>query len=345
MPPASVAIMSLVSIREAPCDAADLVRAGLTCSAFGDAVVVVDSQGCICFASPQAERLLHLTQHDMLGMPIELAMPLIDAETRQALEHPVYRRLRGDEGSGFERPVRLRAGERELSLTTAPVVSTATDPNQPICGIIITIRTAERALLAHEQLQQIEEERQTDRMRVLAGGVAHDPNNLLTGIAGYIGSARLMGNNPEIVAECLSQIAAASRRATNLTQQLLTYAGRARVSLLPIDINPLVGGVAQQFADTTGSQIRIRAELGENLPQVAADSAQLQLALVNVLTNAHEAIGEQGGEIMISTSQRQIDVADLHTLMVGSDRSPGVYVAVCVSDSGSGMDRTTRSQM
>jgi signal transduction histidine kinase len=317
----------------------------------GDAIVATDAQGAVVLLNDAAEALLRAGSGDLVGALIETALPLVDAATREPIVHPVRRVLAG-ESAALAGPALLQIGGVEApagEIAATPGDFVALGDGGVVCGALVIIRDGALQIAAElrrqESQRRLEEERQTDRMRVLAGGIAHDLNNLLTVIAGNVELARFDLRDTAVAAECLDQIAAASRRAANLTQQLLTYAGRARMVLIPIDLNTLIGGVAQQFADTTGARISLRMQLSADLPQVAADSAQLQQALMNILTNAVEAIGEAHGTITIKTELRQMGGADLRSLILGGDLAEGAYVALSITDSGDGMDSLTRARI
>jgi PAS domain S-box-containing protein len=300
-----------------------------TLAGLGDAIVTTDAGGWITFVNPAAEQLLHCTQTETIGAAVADVAILLDPYTRARIEHPVMVALRR------RVPVHLMA---ETILLARDGTENA------IAGSVVPIRTAERgiqgALLVFQEHteQQAKEDQQIQRLRVLASGIAHNFNNLLTIVLGNAELARFDIPEEHPAHVSLAQIAPVVERATDLTSQLRAYAGNAPILLEPLDLNELVRQTVASLPSSTLRSAAIRLHLAPNLPSVSADTTQIRRVVQQLLINAAEAIGEAGGSITITTNLRQLASADLATAVVGAGLPPGSYVAVQIADTGCGMD-------
>ena len=207
--------------------------------------------------------------------------------------------------------------------------------------------TAERvAADERARLQsQLQEARRLESLALLAGGVAHDFNNLLVGILGNASLARAVIPLDARGQEVLADIEHAAQRASELTQHLLAYAGRARLDRREVVINDLVADLPQLLGAHVPSSVALSIELSPSSPIVDGDEAQLRQVLVSLITNAVESIGHGRGRVDVTVSRDQLDTAMLSTCRLGTSREPGPYVVICVRDSGRGMSTDVQSKM
>jgi nitrogen-specific signal transduction histidine kinase/CheY-like chemotaxis protein len=194
----------------------------------------------------------------------------------------------------------------------------------------------ERKLLEAQKLESL---------GLLAGGVAHDFNNLLTVIQGNAGMVREAMDEPELAQGCLRNIEDTCRRASDLVRQMLAYSGRGRVQVQPVDLNRLVMEIAQLLSVSIPKSVSLRFELAEHLPPVEADASQLQQVVMNLVTNAAEAIGDGDGYVTLRTGTRELGNTDVTGLLVAEALDPGSFVYLEVEDTGSGMDRETQARI
>jgi signal transduction histidine kinase len=196
---------------------------------------------------------------------------------------------------------------------------------------------------AREQLQaQAERERVENRLHqsrrleslgMLAGGVAHDFNNLLSII---LNCARFVAEataDDEPVRADVGQIIKAAEQAAQLTRQLLIFGRRDQVQLKALDLNVVVADVQSLLARTIGEHVKLVLHPAASLPPVRADRSQIEAALVNLAVNARDAMPE-GGTLTIQLGATDIDHEDTGVL---PPLSPGCYVTLSVSDTGTGM--------
>ena len=168
----------------------------------------------------------------------------------------------------------------------------------------------------------------------LSGGIAHDFNNLLTVILGNLEIVRKrLGDDPK-VSRLLENATQGALRGVSLTQRMLAFARRQELKTEPIEIPKLVQGITGLLRSSLGPGIRIETQFPEDLQAVLADSNQLELAVLNLATNARDAMPE-GGNVTIS--------AEPEVVLEQNDTSlaAGRYVCLRVTDTGEGMDAAT----
>jgi len=202
--------------------------------------------------------------------------------------------------------------------------------------------------------------RRTERLEslgLLAGGIAHDFSNLLTPIVGNVDLLldRLPEDSP-LRARALA-ISAAADRATELARQLLVYAGRGEIEPRALDLNALVEEVVHLLRALTSVASVTKLELAPRLPLILGDSSQLRQVILNLLSNAHDAIaswppgsaasdaGEEPGRVLVRTRRVELSPTDLGTLLLGEGMRPGPAVLLEVIDNGCGMQAETAERL
>ena len=195
------------------------------------------------------------------------------------------------------------------------------------------------------QRKQLEEQlRQSAKMEavgMLAGGIAHDFNNLLTIINGY--SHILLNAIPDTDPNhsAVEQIMKAGERAAGLTRQLLSYSRRQVLQPRRLNLNQLLSGMEAMLRRLIAEDIELRFSPGHEIGQVTADAGQIEQVVMNLAVNARDAM-PGGGILTIETCNAELD--DRYASARPAMR-PGRYVALVVSDNGSGMDAETRAHL
>jgi nitrogen-specific signal transduction histidine kinase/CheY-like chemotaxis protein len=185
-----------------------------------------------------------------------------------------------------------------------------------------------------------------ESLGIMAGGLAHDFNDRLVSILAQSSLAltRLPAGHPAR-AHVVSVVHAAEH-AADLIQQLLTYSGGDQVKKPPIALNEIIRDNLAIFSLGVNKRIQLHAELGPDLPPVAADSSQMQQMLMNLLINASEAIGERPGTVTITTAAEEMGHLNGQArYFVGRLPEPGSYVTLQVQDDGCGMDEGTLARI
>ena len=178
----------------------------------------------------------------------------------------------------------------------------------------------------------------------MAGGIAHDFNNLLTIIIGNISLALMDKNNSSEAIICLDDSLKASHRAADLIRQMLAYSGKGRFVIQQMNLSKLVEENIHIFR----SSIPTTTDLNFNLSDVVlipADVSQIQQVIMNLITNASEAIGNDIGSITITTGVETYDEKALSLSVIEEKALPGEFVYVEVVDTGCGMTEETQKQM
>jgi two-component system cell cycle sensor histidine kinase/response regulator CckA len=197
-----------------------------------------------------------------------------------------------------------------------------------------------------ERLQaQLLQVQKLESLGVLAGGIAHDFNNLLTAILGSASAAMLTLPNESPARPDLDNVVLASRRAANLTRQLLAYSGKGHFEVRPIDLSVHVRELATLLETTISKKVQLRLELTQDMPPVSADIAQVQQIVMNLVINGAEAIGDQRGTVLVTTGLQNIDEFYVQSLFSSEGIAPGDYVYLEVHDTGCGMDEATKMRI
>lgn len=204
---------------------------------------------------------------------------------------------------------------------------------------------------ADEEKQRLEAQLlQAQKMEAvgqLAGGVAHDFNNILTAILGYaeLAQVHLQQDRARVarVAENLEQIMCAADSAASLTRQLLVFSRFDESSPQVVDLNRVLSGLKEMFRRLIPESIRLRFELGEGVSNVRADSALLEQLIVNLVVNARDALHAQNhGEVVVRTCN--VDLSAIEAAGV-EGASAGRHAALTVQDNGCGMDAETQQRI
>lgn len=275
----------------------------------------------------------------------------------QSLVHPddlpIIRRSIDDNLSGrneffdAEYRVRARSGEWIWVYDRGKVVQ-RDNSGKPlrIIGVRLDISARKRAREKERELErQVQHTQKLESLGVLAGGIAHDFNNLLTGILGNANLALLDLPAESPSRECLTDIETASRRAADLCRQMLAYSGKGKFVIEPIDVGRLVREMSHLLEVSISKKVRLHYDFAEDLPPILADATQIRQIVMNLITNASDAIGDSTGTITISTGLQHCSSEYLRSPFISELPPPGNYVYLEVADTGSGMDHQTKLRL
>ena len=230
-----------------------------------------------------------------------------------------------------------KAGRDQYWLVSVYPIVTAVGARVGV-GSVVTDLTAYKHLE-----QQLLQSQKMEAVGRLAGGVAHDFNNILTAISGFgqFVLSDLDDGNEENARQDVDQVLAAAQRAAALTRQLLAFSRQQVLQPRILDLNAVVTGLGPMLGRLIGTDIRLRTTAAVGLGAVKADPHQMEQVLVNLVVNARDAM-PNGGSITIETSDAELDAAyaEAHEGV-----KPGPYVMLAVTDSGIGMDAATQSQI
>lgn len=199
---------------------------------------------------------------------------------------------------------------------------------------------AEERTLCRQLQQRLREAARLEAVSTLSNGIAHDFNNILTIILGHASLLTMEYDRPERVLEITDTIANAARRASEVVQQLLAFAHKSEGRNSPTDMNRRVQEALALLKGTLPHKIEIVFEPGRNLPSILACASQLERMIMNLISNAIDAMPD-GGQITLTTSK--VEAREVPDLLpeFGSEH----YVCLQVSDAGAGMDPTIREHI
>jgi len=219
-----------------------------------------------------------------------------------------------------------------LLISTAKVVV----GNDPM--VLLSLQDITEHKKLEEQLRHIQK---MEAIGTLAGGVAHDFNNILTAIIGFATLAKMKMQVDDPNGRAINQILSASERATHLTQSLLAFSRKQVISLKSVGLNDLVRRIESLLARLIGENIEMPTRLAATEVCVMADAGQIEQVLMNLVTNARDAL-TGGGKISIITEEAELDEQFVKVHGFGC---PGKYALMTVSDNGCGMDAGTRAKI
>jgi two-component system, cell cycle sensor histidine kinase and response regulator CckA len=220
------------------------------------------------------------------------------------------------------------------------------EDRERLLAVVRDITERKRMEEMHRKLEtKIQQTQRLESLGILAGGIAHDFNNLLVAILGYtdLVLADLSPESP--VRTDIERIRKASLRAAELTNQMLAYSGKGRFVIRSVQLNELVNEMSHLLKRSISKKASLRFDLAPDLPAIAADPAQLTQVVMNLLTNASEAIGDENGVITVSTGSLTADAAYLAETFLKTPLREGPYVYLEVSDTGCGLDEATREKI
>ncbi len=311
-----------------------------------DSIAVIGLDGRMLMANQRAAELLGYPSPEALvaALPVP-AEALADADRPRLVE--VLERMRRE---GLVRDVEWVVQRRDGE--SVPVEASAAllrDAEGAPAGFVVVgrdIRARKRAAVEQAQLQaQLQHGQKLESMGVLAGGIAHDFNNLLVGILGHAALARQELPPTAPLYERLSRIETAATRAAELTRQMLDYSGRGKMVVESVSLPQLTREIAALIEASISKRIELVFELPPDLPRLLADAGQLQQVVLNLLTNAAEAIGEGDGRITVTAREVGVVAGQLFDHRSGAPLAAGDYLSLEVADTGPGMSAEVQAKI
>jgi PAS domain S-box-containing protein len=350
--------VAMGSVRDISERSEDAIRFRGVTETDDDAVVGVDKSGLIALVNPEAEELFGYARREMIDQPVDMLVPQLSRDApdprsaRRAKRKPnaqVAKRTplegRGKDGSEFPVEISLSAVDTKEGPLVSASIRDASDRSE-------AQREQDRAEVqsARDLIEsRLHQTHRLESLGQLAGGVAHDFNNLLAAILNYVAfvsegisaeiNTRPVGSSQRLTAVLsdISQIRRAAERAAALTHQLLAFARREVRHPEVLDINGIVRDVETLLRRTIGEHVQLITVGAPDLAAVRADRGQIEQILLNLAVNARDAM-PNGGTVSVATENFTVDeaFATLHPVV-----EAGPYIRLCVTDTGTGMDRKT----
>jgi two-component system, cell cycle sensor histidine kinase and response regulator CckA len=298
------------------------------------AILSVDTSGKIVLANQRAEEMFNYTRDELLGAPIEMLLPESKraSHTHQREQYFAQPRVR-PVGIGMELAGRRKDGTEfpvEVSLS-------AIHTSEEVFGIAFVTDISQRKQL-EEQLAHAQKMEAVGR---LAGGVAHDFNNMLTVISGYSRMIVEELREDDPLWDYAQEIGTAAERAGAITKQLLAFSRRQLLDPRVIGVNAVILQIQNMLRRLLGEDIQLTLDLDENVANIKADPNHLEQAIVNLAANARDAM-PLGGHIFVQTANVHLDETYVRAHL---GVKPGDFVMIAMTDTGHGMDAETRKRI
>ncbi len=307
--------------------------------AIPDPVLTLSSDDVVTGCNDEASRFWGTSCRNLVGRPFTEIVPSASAGAiNEALEGV---RLRGR--GQFDIILDLPGGEVRAEIVAR------TDDAAVGGGVILLFRDITERIEAEDERLRLNEQsyhsQRLESLGVLAGGVAHDFNNLLTGVLGNAGLALEHVEPDTPIHAHLTRIETAALRAADLTSQILTFSGRNEPDLQPQCLSHLVSEMAVLLKPATSARAVLDLRPDPSLPSIQGDRNLLGQVVMNLIMNASDALGDEGGRIEVRLDERTLNRREARSFYLGEVADEGRWVFLTVRDDGCGMDEHVRRQM
>ncbi len=296
-------------------------------SNFLDTLIVTNPDGTISTINQAALDLLEYEEEELIGKPVgtifekgKEVKPFFTGTLKELANRGVLR--------NYELTYVTRSGRRIPMSFNASVMR---NENGKILGLVAGAKDISKLKKTEARLRQSQK---MEAIGQLAGGVAHDFNNMLTVILGYIDFCMTVIEEDNAAYQYLNEILKAAKRAANLTNQLLLFSRRQPMKLAPIDINSVILDMSKMLNRLIGEDISLNTTLEPKLRNIKADIGNIEQLIINLAVNARDAMPD-GGKICIRTKNVLVDKEYCRTYKYAR---PGRFICLTIRDSGGGMD-------
>jgi two-component system cell cycle sensor histidine kinase/response regulator CckA len=291
-----------------------------------DSVIVYDMEGRVTYLNPTFTKVFGWSLEERLGKKMDMFVPEEDWPTTNIM---IEKMLTGEDVSGIETHRLTKAGDI-IPVSISGAIFNDRDGNP--AGSVVNLRDISEQKRLEAQIQQSQK---MEAIGTLAGGIAHDYNNLLMGILGNLSliSFDLDSSHPYYIK--LKNIEKYVQSGADLTKQLLGFAKGGKYEVKPVDINDLVEKSSEMFSRTK-KEIRIHRKYQKEIWPVEVDSNQIEQVLLNLYVNAGQAM-PGGGDIYLQTNNVTLNQDHVRYFSAKT----GNYVKISVKDTGVGMDENT----
>ncbi|MFH2092093.1 MAG: ATP-binding protein [Pseudomonadota bacterium] len=313
-------------------------RLKVTLQSIGDGVITTDIHGTVVLLNNAAQKMTGWDQENGSGRPLSEIFYIINKQTQQACDNPVQQVLKTGKMVELANNTILVSKDgthRVIADSASPII----DADRKTIGIVLVFRDITEKVGLEAALRQSQK---MEAIGNLAGGIAHEFNNVLGIIIGNteLGIDDLEKWHP--VSENLNEIKKASLRARDVVKQLLSFSRKMDVRLEPIEIKIIVKETLKLLKASIPSNIQIQERFLSKHNVVVADPTQIHQLLINLCNNAAQAMGEEGGSLTIELDNTIIHDEQAHDL---SDLGPGNYVCLTVTDTGPGIPESIQDKI
>ncbi len=294
------------------------------------AILIADvKQHTILACNPAAEKIFGYSEEELYGQPVWIIQKDMDDFTDFAMQ--AREALKRGESFRAIQEMRRKDGSLVECVHTASFITDEEGEPYAVVCLIQDISELKRSEEERERMQkQLQEAQKMRAIGQLAGGVAHDFNNILTVIQGNAEIASMFLEEDHPIHQRIEEIKEAAERASSLTRQLLAFSRRQPMAKVDVDLNELVENMLKMLRRLVEENTRIELQLAQDLPLVEGDVGQLEQVIMNLVVNARDAMPD-GGTITISTGTAEEDGKPM--------------VRISVADEGCGMDQETKERL
>ncbi|MDA8325343.1 MAG: PAS domain S-box protein [Nitrospiraceae bacterium] len=295
--------------------------------------VMLDCDGNVVFCNDYFLGLAGWSRDEALGNNwFDMFLP---GENRETVKSVFKSILRDNAPLHYENPIVTREGAKRLIIWDNSVL-------RNFGGDVIGTASLGIDVTEHRRLEeQLRQAQKMEAIGQLAGGVAHDFNNILCAIVGYAHLALMKMPEGDPVRGNMEQILRASERATTLTRSLLSFSRKQIINPRPNNLTDIIRGLEKFLSRLIREDIEMKIKCGGGEMMIFADRGQIEQMLMNLVTNARDAM-PGGGHIAIGTVKVRMDEEFIRMHGYGK---PGAYAAIVVSDTGEGMDAKTKERI
>lgn len=299
-----------------------------------DWVYWIDKDGRFLYVSPACMSITGYKPEDFYQSP-DLINSIVYEEDRALFTDHIHEALK----DGQPIPIEFRIISKDGQIKWIRHVCKSIYNEE---GRFLGVRGSNADITHHKALEeQLLHSQKMESLGVFAGGIAHDFNNILTVIMGYSNVAQIQVPQDSPIKRYLNEIENAARRASKLTQDLLSFSKRQIIKLAVVDINHIVTNMEGMFSRIIGEDIDLKVNLHHRELFIKADVHHIEQVLMNLVTNARDAM-PNGGHLLIETDLVELsqEYANTHLL-----ENAGFYAMLSVADTGHGMDEATRQRI
>ena len=296
-----------------------------------DIIYSHDLQGNYTSINNAGEQITGYSREEVLSMNF---VQTVAPESLEKAREMIARKLAGEKGTAYDMEIIAKDGHRVAVEVNSKLVFQD--------GAPVGVQGVARDVTERKELEeQLRQSQKMEAVGQLAGGIAHDFNNLLTAITGYseLSMKRLRAEDPLL--SNLQEIKKAGDRAASLTRQLLAFSRKQVLQPKVLDLNLVVLDLEKMLRRLIGEDIELRTVLEPEVGSIKVDPGQIEQIIMNLAVNARDAM-PQGGRLIIETKNILVDdeYARKHIAV-----TPGRFVMLAVSDSGTGIDPQTQSRI
>jgi len=319
-------------------------KIGLILNSAGEGIYGVDLEGKVTFINPAAARILGYEVVELLGKeshatwhhhtPDETVLPVEACTLNEVL-------IAGTPGAAENAVFWKKDGTRiPIEYSSTPMFE-----DHKLVGAVVIFKDITSRLFEEQEKNklsnQLRHAQKLEGIGQLAGGIAHDFNNVLNAVVGYAGLLQMQMDAADPLRKFVDEIASAGMRGAALTQQILAFSRKQVLDMKPANLNEIIKGLEKMLHRLVREDISIEINLFSNDLIVLADASQIDQILINLATNARDAM-PSGGSLRIAT---EFFVMDENYVAMHGYGNAGDYALLTVSDTGCGMDADTVSHI